>query len=326
MLTLQWPWLLLALPLPWLVARLLPAAVRGGAIMLPASIVLPDGGDVQARRRPWLAILAWLLLVLAACRPLWLGDPISLPASGRDIVLAVDLSGSMDERDIAWKGRTVPRLAVVQAVAGEFIQRREGDRLGLVLFGQNAYLQSPLSLDRATTKQLLDESEVGLAGQKTAIGDAIGLSIKHLLEAGRNDKKVVILLTDGENNAGHLSPDKAAELAAQSGVRVHTIGFSGEQTVRLGPFVQTRQSPIDAQTLKHVAKITGGRFFAAQSVNELEQIYALLDQIEPVVVDSLSFRPHKQLHYWPASLALLLIVLQALPWPNWRQREQETSA
>ncbi len=312
MLSLQWPWLLLALPLPYIISRMLPAATQGGAIQLPASIAMGTSVSHAAPRRPWLAWATWCLLVLAAARPLWLGDPISLPASGRDIVLAVDLSGSMDERDISFRGRTVQRLAVVQAVAGEFVTRREGDRLGLVLFGENAYLQSPLSLDRATTRQLLDEAEVGLAGQKTAIGDAIGLSVKHLLDAGRNEERVVVLLTDGESNAGHLDPTKSAELAAQSGVRVHTIGFSGEQTVRLGPFVQTRQSPIDAETLKQVAETTGGRFFAAQSVAELEQIYALLDEIEPVEVDNVSFRPRKALHFWPAGLALLLIVLAML--------------
>ena len=312
MLSMQWPWLLLLLPLPYIISRILPAATPGGSIQLPDSINMGTAATSKLPRRPWLAWLSWCLLVIAASRPVWLGEPITLPTSGRDIVLAVDLSGSMDERDISFRGRTVQRLAVVQAVAGEFIERREGDRLGLVLFGQNAYLQSPLSLDRATTRQLLEEAEVGLAGQKTAIGDAIGLSVKHLLDAGRNDERVVVLLTDGESNAGHLNPLKAAELASQSQVRVHTIGFSGEQTVRLGPFVQTRQSPIDTKTLQQVAKDTGGRFFAAQSVAELERIYALLDEIEPMELDQVSFRPRKELHFWPAGLALLFLVFQLL--------------
>lgn len=322
MLSLEWPWMLLLLPLPWLIARFAPPAARGDAIELPLSLTSLAGVEEQARQRPWIALLAWFALLIAASRPIWLGDPVALPASGRDIVLAVDLSGSMDERDISYQGRTVQRLAVVQAVAGEFLERRVGDRVGLVLFGERAYLQSPLSLDRPTTRQLLDEAEVGLAGQKTAIGDAIGMSVKHLLAAGRNDDKVVILLTDGESNAGHLGPLKAAELAAQSGVRVHTIGFSGEQTIRLGPFVQSRQSPIDAQTLKRVAETTGGRFFTAQSVAALEQIYALLDEIEPVEVASLSFRPQTALFYWPLSMALLLALLQLVPQLvlRWRER------
>lgn len=312
MLSLQWPWLLLALPLPWLVGRFLPPVAPLGALPLPATLAAVSHHSDVSGRRAWLPLLAWALLILAASRPEWVGEPVQLPASGRDIVLAVDLSGSMDEHDIRFRGRAVQRLAVVQAVAGEFIQRRKGDRLALVLFGENAYLQSPLSLDRATTAQLLDEAEVGLAGQKTAIGDAIGLSVKHLLDAGHNEERVVILLTDGENNAGRLSPEKAAELAMQSNVRVHTIGFSGEQTIRLGPFVQSRQSPIDTRTLNAVAEKTGGRFFAAQSLGELEQIYALLDEIEPVQLDTLSFRPRQSLFHWPLAIGLLLVLLPLL--------------
>lgn len=309
MLSLIWPWMLALLPLPLLASRVLPAAPSGAALQLPASIGVEFETSSARPARSLSLWLVWILLVLAASRPTWLGEPVSLPASGRDIVLAVDLSGSMDERDISYRGRAMQRLAVVQAVAGDFIQRRVGDRLGLVLFGENAYLQSPLSLDRATTKQLLDESEVGLAGQKTAIGDAIGLSVRHLLEQGRNEDKLVVLLTDGESNAGHISPDKAAELAAQSGVRVHTIGFSGEQKVQMGFFVQTLQSPIDTDTLKRVAATTGGRFFSAQSVAELEQIYGLIDEIEPVEVDELNFRPQVSLFHWPLGVAVLFACL-----------------
>ncbi len=308
MLKLLWPWLLGLLPLPWLMARLLPPAPSPAAVYLPLALTAQASAQAAANR-PWLAWAAWFALVLAASRPVWIGEPVQLPASGRDMVLAVDLSDSMNERDIAYRGQTVQRLAVVQAVAGEFIDRRNGDRIGLVLFGENAYLQSPLSLDRSTTRQLLDEAEVGLAGGKTAIGDALGVAIKHLLDAGRNEDRVVVLLTDGENNAGRLSPEKATELAAQSGVRVHTIGFSGEKTVRLGPFVQTRPSPIDSRSLERIAAATGGRFFAAQSVAELEQIYALMDEIEPSEVETLSFRPQKSLLHWPLALALLLGLL-----------------
>ncbi len=330
MFTLAWPWMLIALPLPWLAARLLPPAPAPGALLLPIGLETLAGQSGAGRRWPVLAGLAWLALVLAASRPEWVGEPVQLPASGRDIVLAVDLSGSMDERDISFRGRAVQRLAVVQEVAGEFIERRRGDRIGLVLFGENAYLQSPLSLDRATTAQLLREAEVGLAGQKTAIGDAIGMAVKHLLDAGRNEERVVILLTDGESNAGRLSPAKAAELATQSGVRVHTIGFTGAQTIRLGPFVQRRASPIDTAALEKVARSTGGRFFAAEGVNELEQIYALLDEIEPVPVDELSFRPRHALFYWPLALALLLALGRLLPGlmpgPAWRHGQKQAPA
>lgn len=310
MLNFTWPWALALLPLPYLVFRLLPPGPRQGAIYLPIDLPMQASAAVGTRL-PWLALLAWLSLILAAGRPVWLGEPVTLPASGRDIVLAVDLSGSMEEKDISFRGRPVQRLAVVQAVAGDFIERRIGDRIGLVLFGDNAYLQSPLSLDRSTTRTLLEEAEVGLAGQKTAIGDALGLAVKHLLSAGSNEERVVILLTDGENNAGRISPVKATELAAQSRVRVHTIGFAGEQELRLGPFVQRRPAAIDTRSLKQIAETTGGRFFAAENVAGLEQIYALLDQIEPVEVDQLSFRPRQELFFWPLSIALLLGLLHA---------------
>lgn len=312
MLNLLWPWLLITLPLPWLMRRLLPAAPDSGAIILPPG-VLPHGAMASGHRGrwPWLALAAWLCLVIASSRPVWLGDPVALPAHGRDIVLAIDLSGSMDERDVQFRGRRVQRLAVVQAVAGEFISGRQGDRIGLVLFGENAYLQSPLSLDRDTTRQLLDEAEVGLAGQKTAIGDALGLSVKHLIEAGRNEDRVVVLLTDGENNAGRLSPDKAAELAAQSGVRVHAIGFSGEARGG-GLFGVMRGGGIDERALRRIAEATGGRVFTATSVGALEQIYTLLDEIEPVEVETLSFRPRRELFHWPLGLMLALIGLHLL--------------
>ena len=313
MLTILWPWLALALPLPWLVARYARPAPAGGAIRLPDELAPTQAAN---RGRPsWLAVAAWLCLLTATLRPVWLGEPITLPAAGRDILLAVDLSGSMDERDILLDGKAVQRLAVVQQVAGDFIERRRGDRIGLILFGEQAYLQSPLSLDRQTTRQLLAEAEVGLAGRKTAVGDAIGLGVKHLLEAGRNPEKVLVLLTDGENTAGAVSPDKAAELAAQSGVRIHSIGFSGQQTSRLGPFVQTRRSPLDERSLRRIAEMTGGQFFAAQSAGELDQIYTLLDRIEPIEVDELSVRPQRELFIWPLAAALFLALIIALPRP-----------
>lgn len=320
MLSLLWPWLALALPLPWLARQLLPPAPATGAISLPPGLADTTQASRRSWRLPWLALLAWLCLLAAAMRPVWLGEPVTLPAAGRDIMLAVDLSGSMDERDIRVAGRTAQRLEVVQAVAGDFIERRLGDRIGLVLFGEQAYLQSPLSLDRETTRQLLSEAAVGLAGRKTAIGDAIGLAVKHLIEAGKNDKRVLVLLTDGENTAGAVTPQKAAELAAQSGVRIHTIGFAGAG--RASPFMALRSASVDERSLRAIADITGGRFFLAQSATELDQIYTLLDQIEAMEVDALSYRPRQELFVWPLAAALLLAAGLALlaaraRWGRW---------
>ncbi len=225
MIALDWPWALAALPLPLLAHRLLPAARPrlGSALRLPFYAQLPGladpAGNAAGRARRWLAALAWLLLVLAAVRPQWLGEPVQLPVSGRDLMLAVDLSGSMEQQDYTLNGRPVNRLEVVKAVAGRFIERRVGDRLGLILFGSRAYVQTPMTYDRGTVQAMLDDAVIGLAGRETAIGDAVTLAVKRLREQPE-DNRVLILLTDGANTAGGVEPRDAAALAAQAGVRV----------------------------------------------------------------------------------------------------------
>ena len=220
-----WPWLFALLPLPLLIRWLLPADNRQqqAALRVPfyhdvRNTPMAGGKPVEARWPLWLALLAWVLLVIAAARPQWLGDPVELPVSGRDLMLAVDLSGSMQTPDFELHGRTVNRLQAIKAVAGEFIQRRVGDRIGLILFGRQAYLQTPLTFDRRTVQTLLNESAIGLAGKETAIGDAIGLAVKRLRDKDIKSR-VLILLTDGANTAGEIEPIKAAELAAQEGLK-----------------------------------------------------------------------------------------------------------
>lgn len=316
MLSVEAPWMLLALPLPWLVRRLLPPAPMGGAIALPIAGELHaleqagQQGVAGMVRRLWLPVLAWLLLLVAACQPQWLGEPVTLPASGRDLMLAVDVSGSMDEADMTLGLQRVNRLQAVQGVAADFIQRREGDRIGLILFGRQAYIYAPLSLDRPTIASLLGDAEVGLAGQETAIGDAIALGVKHLRDSPAGER-VLVLLTDGVNTAGNIEPDKAAELAATAGVRVHTIGFGSERTNR-GIF-QLRRPQLDEAQLNRIAQTTGGRYFRARDTGDLERIYALLDEIEPVQVDERVFRPRKALFHWPLGAALLIAGLLMLP-------------
>src|SRR5690606_2971233 len=230
--SLAWPWMLLALPLPWLVRRFLPAArrKREAALRVPdlhAFDVLADrsGTEQLANWRFWLAGTAWLLLVLAAARPERVGEDVEVPVSGRKLMLAVDLSGSMDAKEFELGGRRVDRLIATKAVASDFIRRREGDRIGLILFGERAYVQAPLTLDRETVNTLLMESFIGLAGEKTAIGDAITLAVKRLYEQGAEaSEQVLVLLTDGANTAGAIDPIKAAELAADIGLRIYTIG------------------------------------------------------------------------------------------------------
>jgi Ca-activated chloride channel family protein len=306
-------WALLLLPLPLLARRLLPAAPTNASVALriPFFRVLADGGQRRGRRLRWpglLAIAAWALLVLAAARPQMVGEPVALPLAGRDLMLAVDISGSMREEDMVIGGRIVDRLTAVKAVAGDFIDRREGDRIGLILFGQQAYLQTPLTFDRDTARTLLFESAVGLAGRETAIGDAIGLAVKRLRDA-ETDDRVLILLTDGANTAGTIRPLKAAELADDVGVRIHTIGVGGDPRSAFG--LTLGRNPLDEATLQRIAEATGGRYFRARDVNELQSIYAMLDELEPVASDQASYRPVQELFAWPLSAALLLSALAA---------------
>ncbi|MCG6943383.1 MAG: VWA domain-containing protein [Thiohalocapsa sp.] len=306
--TLALPWALALLPLPLLVRRALPPAQTGGggALRVPFFAALIEErrpGARGARWPAWAGIAAWGLLVLAAARPQWVGEPMTLPLSGRDLMLAVDISGSMREQDMVIGGRVVDRLTAVKAVAGDFIERRQGDRLGLILFGQQAYPQTPLTFDRDTARTLLFESAVGLAGRETAIGDAIGLAVKRLRDA-KTDERVLILLTDGTNTAGTIAPLKAAELAAQAGVRIYTIGVGGDPRSAFG--LTLGRNPLDEATLKAIAQTTGGRYFRARDVEELQSIYAMLDELEPVESDQAILRPVDELYAWPLAAALAL--------------------
>ncbi len=313
-----WPWAFALLPLPLLVAWLLPRA-RGARL---AALRIPFYAELQhrlvkpertRRRWPlWLAALGWLSLVTAAARPQWIGAPVQLPVSGRDLMLAVDLSGSMKERDMRIGNRLVDRLTAVKLVAGRFIERRKGDRIGLILFGDRAYLQAPLTFDRKTVRTLLNEAAIGLAGEKTAIGDAIGLAVKRLRESPR-DNRVLILLTDGENTAGSVDPLKAADLAAQEQIRIYTIGIGGQRMVRgvLGLSVLGNSS-LDEDSLRAIAAKTGGRYFRARDPKDLERIYAELDQLEPTSKQRQTYRPVAERFRWPLGLALLVSVLLAL--------------
>jgi Ca-activated chloride channel family protein len=301
-------WALLLLPLPLLVRRQLPPArdAAGGALRIPFYAMLAAVQHNRGSAARWparLGALAWVLLVLAAARPQWVGESVALPLSGRDLLLAVDISGSMREEDMVIGGRIVDRLTAVKAVAGDFIERREGDRVGLILFGQQAYLQAPLTFDRKTVRTLLFEAQVGLAGRETAIGDAIGLAVKRLRDAD-TDERVLILLTDGANTAGSIRPQKAAELAAEAGVRIHTIGVGGDPRSAVG--LGMGRNPLDEAALKAISEATNGRYFRARDVDELQSIYAMLDELEPVESDRVRFRPVDELYGVPLAAALLL--------------------
>ena len=326
MFELAWPWMALAAAAPLLVAYLVPPASRrtGAALRVPfyAQVPAPSAGTRLAplRGAGWTAAIAWLLLVFAACRPLWIHDPLEVPVSGRDLLLAVDLSGSMKTEDLLRGGAPANRLEVVKEVAGEFIERRAGDRIGLILFGTRPYLQTPLTFDRTSVRQLLEEAEIGLAGEQTAIGDAIGLALKRLRERPA-ESRVLILLTDGANTAGELGPREAAELAAADGMRIYAIG------VGAGEFVTRSLSPggggdLDEDTLRVVAGLGGGRYFRARDAEELEEIYALLDELEPIARDVELLRPVRELFPLPLGVALGLVsglFLAVLGRNHWRR-------
>lgn len=314
MITFAWPWVFLLLPLPLLARWLLRPAnpETTAALQLPFYAELADDAAMQRRHRvphskAMPAWSVWLLLLLAAAHPQWLGEPVSLPLAGRDLMLAVDVSGSMQQEDYALNGRPVNRLDMVKAVAGRFVERRTGDRLGLILFGSRAYLQTPLTHDRRTVNTMLQEAVIGLAGRETAIGDAIALAIKRLREQPQ-DNRVLIILTDGSNTAGNIAPLEAAGIARQVGVRIYAIGIGGGTVGVRTPFGTLAQpgTDLDPVTLQSIAVTTGGRYFQATDTQQLERVYDELDRLEPSVRDKRTFRPMQSLFVWPAGLALLI--------------------
>ncbi len=315
MLEWAWPWIAALLPLPWLLRWLMPAAAdRGGiALRLPfaeEAQAIADGATISRfAGLPVLAMLAWLLLCIAAARPQWVGEAQDLPRSGRDLLLAVDVSGSMQAEDMRIGGRPVDRLTAVQVVGGDFLRRREGDRVGLLLFGQQAYLMTPLTFDLKHVDYQLQTSVIGLAGRETAIGDAIGLAVKRLRET-TSKQRVLILLTDGVNTAGALNPLKASELAVAEKVRVYTVGVGGDssQSGMLG-MMFAQPAEIDEPTLQAVADRTGGRYFRARNTAELAGIYAEIERLEPSLQAGERLRPRSELFVWPLAAALLLAAL-----------------
>lgn len=324
MFSFAWPWMLLALPLPLIVRRLVPEA----AGMQEAGLRVPEldrytmlTGRTSTEQllnwRFWLAVCAWVLLVIAAARPEHIGEELDVPVSGRNLMLAVDLSGSMDQKDFELGNTRVDRLTATKAVASDFISRREGDRIGLILFGERAYLQVPLTLDRETVKVLLMEAFIGLAGEKTAIGDAITLAVKRIHDQNvEGSDQVLILLTDGANTAGEIDPLKAAELAHQVGMRIYTIGIGAEQ-LEVASIIGGRRrinpsADLDEATLTQIAELTGGRYFRAKDTAALQDIYRLVDELEPVEEPEAGFRPVRSLYYIPLAGAFALASLVAV--------------
>ncbi|HET6960386.1 MAG TPA: VWA domain-containing protein [Vicinamibacterales bacterium] len=304
------PWLLATLPLPILVWILLPAyrerlsAVRTPffAALSSAAGLRPQRGAVVLRRTwlQWLvAPVAWALVVVALAGPQWVEPPIERIESARDLFVAVDISESMETRDFKTPdGKQLGRFDAARAVLDDFIARRRGDRIGLIVFGLGAYLQAPLTLDHDSCLELLHETRIGMAGSQTTIGDAIGLAIR-LFEKSTAPQKVLILMTDGNDTGSRVPPLKAADIAAGKGITVYTIA--------LGDPKATGGDIVDTKALQAIATRTGGTFYLATDRQRLSSIYRELDAIQKQTFKTMSYRPKRPLFHWPLGAAMALI-------------------
>ena len=315
-----WPVAFLLVPAPILVRWLIKASKKKQPALTVPSLEGFSGLSTNESFNATLSTvkiiilwLAWILLITAVARPQWVGEMVSLPTTGRDLMLAIDISGSMATEDMQVNNDYVDRLSVVKAVISQFLDARKGDRVGLVLFGTNAYVQAPLTFDLKSVKKLMIEAPVGIAGGKTAIGDAIGLTVKRLRER-QNEEKVVILLTDGANNVGEIPPIKAAELASVDGIKIYTIGVGAEEMrvpSLFGSLAGRTTNPsadLDEETLSKIAEATQGRYFRAKDTNTLAQIYELIDKLEPIEQEPETYRPFQVLYYWPLGISLCLFL------------------
>lgn len=312
------PWIMIGVLIPPLIWFLLPRSI----LSLPAALKIPFYNalltmvekDKNLSTTPiytYLFYMIWVLMLLAAAGPRWIGEPVPLTREGRNIMLVLDLSGSMELDDMEVNGRPATRLFVVKRAAEKFVEERAGDRIGLILFGSQAYLQTPLTFDRHNVLMRIEDATVGLAGKTTSIGDALGLAVKRLQDVPAKSR-VIILLTDGANNSGVLAPLKAAELARDDKIKVYTIGLGSEADPGIfnNPYRNFRGAlDLDEDTLKEIAKMTGGRYFRATDPQTLQAIYNTINQLELVTQDKASVRPQKEYYPWPLGMALLLLLV-----------------
>jgi Ca-activated chloride channel family protein len=306
------PWVLLALPIP-LIMYLLPAKNQHQAAALKMPILIQDASSqtysTKTKKSPrFLFLFIWALVVIAASQPQWLGEAVNVPTEGREMMIAVDLSGSMQVEDMQLNGSTVNRLDMLKVLLGDFIERRTGDRLGLILFGDDAYMQTPMTFDRKTVQQMLDEAVLGLVGKQTAIGDAIALAVKRF-DAKKESNRVLLLLTDGQNTAGKITPEQALELAVAKNITIYSVGIGADVMIQNSIFGKRRINPsseLDEESLQQLATETGGHYFRARDSKDMSEIYQLLDELEPIEQDQQQMRPLNALFYWPLAIALLL--------------------
>ena len=300
----QWLFVFLALPLPYLIHRYLPKREsRPPSLKVTFFREVNDRGlavSAPSRVMISLAALVWVALVCAAARPLWIEENVQVPVTGRDLLIALDISGSMQQQDFSAGNRS--RFSAVQEIASEFVARRKGDRVGLILFGSQPYLYTPLTFDLDSVVEFLSHARVGFAGQQTAIGDTIGLAVKVLRERSA-ENRILILLTDGDNSAGKIEPLEGMQLAVEHGVRIFVIGIGIDHTSAVAS--NRRRT----NELPKIAQTTGGVYFHASNAKALEEIYTAIDEFEPIEADSHSRLLVKELYPWPLALAMVLAAL-----------------
>lgn len=309
------PWVLLLFPLPLLLWFILPRAKISFAAALQVpffdairQLVVQEERAFYAHTQIIFPFIIWLLLLIALAGPRWIGEPLPLKHEGYNMMLALDLSGSMELTDMLLHGQPVSRLSVVKRAAKQFVADRHGDRIGLILFGTQAYLQTPLTYDKHNVLLRIDDATVGLAGKTTSIGDAIGLAVKRFQNVPQQGR-VIILLTDGANNSGVLAPLKAAELAKEDGIKIYTIGLGSESDPRaltMSDMMNFNASAdLDEDTLEKIAQMTGGRYFRATDPESLHSIYKTINQLETTSQEQAGLRPQKEYYPWCVAAALL---------------------
>ena len=325
MIILLYPWLLFLLLLPFICRKLLPPAkgVHGDALRVPflkdvaqiniiSGSLWRHGSQTTGISHKFVAFFAiWTLLVLAATRPQWVGEPVRVNNYGRDIMMVTDISTSMLEPDFAYANRRIDRLTAVKLAAEKFIRERTNDRIGLILFATRAYLQTPITFDKKAVSDTLWSADAGMAGNSTAIGDAVGLALKNM--RGSKNSRIMILLTDGENNDGSLSMAEALKLARDENIKIYTIGVGSEKQFVRSFFGMKVAAPttdgLDEQSLKQLAEETKGRYFKASNTASLQKIYDEIDRMEPNLDEEQYIRESKDLFHYPLAAALIAVIV-----------------
>ena len=323
-------WFLILLPLPMFMYMILPKskATKQVALKVPFFTQIKESVSKASLKGlhkisilKYLMIIIWILTVVSGAGVQWLGKPVPVSQSGRDLMMAIDLSGSMAMLDMKKGDKMESRYDLVMRVANQFIEQRQGDRVGLILFGSRAYLQTPLTFDTKTVAAMLNDSSIGIAGPTTAIGDAIGLAVKRMMD-NKSQSKALILLTDGENNSGVLQPLQAGELAKKQGIKIYTIALGGGTIMvdgRFGKQLVNTSEDLDTSTLKKISAMTGGKYFRAKDSKDLQNIYDDIDKMEPIDIDKMVIRPITYLYPWTLGPAIILSFMLSAIWLNRRR-------